>query len=86
MAPELGLGILAPGLCLSLGETVNRIEILAIMRRQVVLLIDGKQALLSMGNPDTIDDQSMASRNPALQLFQEDRADKKRCERHDRGT
>lgn len=45
----------------ALGETVDRAEILAIMRRQVVLLVNGKQELLSMGNPDTIDDLSMAS-------------------------
>lgn len=45
----------------ALGETVNRAEILTIMRRQVVLLVGGKQELLSMENPDTTDDQSMAS-------------------------
>lgn len=45
----------------TLGETVDRAKILTITRRQVVLLIDGEQALLSMEDPDTTDDPSMAS-------------------------
>jgi len=40
------------------GDIVDRAEILRIMRRQVVLRVDGKQALLSMENPGTADGRS----------------------------
>ncbi|WP_321492333.1 type II secretion system protein GspN [uncultured Desulfobacter sp.] len=43
------------------GETVDRAKIVKIMRRQVVFLVNGKQQLLSMADPDILTEQNPAS-------------------------